>query len=518
MTKKFKCTALGSIPISDTLIGLMAAYYLPTDIEQVAQISPAFHFNPVRDTEFFKYHYGIRSHDEYLRDATKVLTKFHNWLPQANPMERTLMTVCALTGSYEILNDLVWDVYRDMRVNFTLEYIDADDTLYHVTDYEKMRLDDNLNAALFTPTTLWWSRQFEQQAQRLLKTPDQPFETFRFWFDRLQSEQDILTKKLRRHGDQEDYRVVDRTNRRIFNRSLKMFIQFFGETNTKKFLHGKNLWLRGHHFVWRLKIINCDLLNQTVDPSGTQTPFHIGICDHELNKLAEACVVFPNTPILEQAIAISLWLADLEDEIELLRTANVYRFTKLGLTNNLLQSFAKSDLIERVFRPTEYDYEPDAEDELPVDLSIDDGPSDTPEPLPDYDDLFRYNALEHEWNGMPIDPDDPENRAFCHDPTSLAYSSLSDLSDLSENERIIALYRQVHEQSNYEKRLEIIHPIVRRLRTKLFSQLDIPDELLYYMRYPEFRFYNLRRVTQAPRLSRFLETKSLKDLSYESLA
>ena len=79
----------------------------------------------------------------------------------------------------------------------------------------------------------------------------------------------------------------------------------------------------------------------------------------------------------------------------------------------------------------------------------------------------------------------------------------------TEEQRLhtIKLYKDWRAEAKLQRYHNSLHPIKSRLRDKLFSKLDVDLEILHYMRFPEFRFFFLPRVVNAPVLEGYVGAK-----------
>ncbi len=491
----FSQTAIGCIEISDSLTDLMADCYLPADVHLAAQSFPSFfQFNPIKDSEFYDNRYWWRqSHEAYVAGAQKVLARFHRWYPRASSMERVLLSIAALTDTSEQIDNIIHDALVFMRNQHQVIFLDVDDTIYHIEDYHAMRDEANIDAALFTRRVSWWCRQIEHQVGRVIAAPPVPFDDFKKWHTQHANELHRLTCQFRRKQPTHD-RSIKRQSRRLLNRSLTMFSKFFGESAARNFIHGKNLWIRGEHFVWKLKVSPRNIMNFTINPVATHTPFRISICDQKLNRLADACVLFDNTPVMEQAIAIKVWVAD--DEIALLTKTNIFSFSEAGRNNDFLKSFPHADVVPPV-----------REEDRPLDdPSIDDGLD------PDHQSAFIQEHEYYERDAVDMehvfDPDDPFNNAFrCEEPMEAleAFLPFYTSHDPERHVEMVRLYQEWMDRSRYERWMRAMNPTARRMREKLIVHLSaLSPDILHYMQFPEFHYHFIHKVKKAPRLEDYV--------------
>ena len=505
-------TAMGTISISDSLLTLMADFFLTGDIHAAAQHFTQFKFDQNRDPEFYRDSWWRLPEDVQLAGARKVVDKFNSWYRQAPDIERTFIAIAGLTDSSEQLENIVHDAYRSMQDKFQIAMQDCDGAHFHIDDYHAMRLDDNLNAAIFTERNEWWCRRFEEQAHRVMSSPCIPWEQFVYWNNRREEQEHYLTQRFRTYR-RADTGLSQKKMRRVFNKSLSLFTRMYGENNARKFLHGKNLWIHGKHFVWKLKLDERrDILRNTVTPSNVHTPFRISICDHDLVELCHACVLFDETPVLDQAVAFGLIMAHEADELDFLRKTNLFTFTEKGRENQLLISMPNANVMQYYRR-----LDPDP---IGADDECCDDPYADPEPEPVYD-ASDLNPDEVDWGEsyydytrfMRFQDEVPPNSDYASaysseydDPIQPFVSAASTLTD-NQREGVMEHYRYWRIEQRNERYWRGRHPIMSLLREKLFSRLDVDPDLLRYMQFPEFHFGFLPKVLTAPRLEGWVSAR-----------
>ncbi len=253
-----------------------------------------------------------------------------------------------------------------------------------------------------------------------------------------------------------------------------------------------------------------DLMRYTTNPPVGHTPFQISICDQNLNRLADACVLFENTPILDQAIAIKIWVDD--DETTLLNKTNVFSFTDAGRNDEVLTALPGAKI---ALATTPWLDDPGFQQVRPLDdPSIDDGfDSDANLNIEiDHYRLDRELRPEQEWPDFVVDPDDPYENAFQSEELDSILDVLLTVGsrnvDTERRAEIVGMYSRWMVQAKYERRIQAMNPIARRMREKLLSKLDVDPDILHYMQFPEFHWRYMRKVKSAPRLERFVSLKS----------
>jgi hypothetical protein len=119
-------------------------------------------------------------------------------------------------------------------------------------------------------------------------------------------------------------------------KSYELMEQFYGREQSRRFIHGAEMRIHAHHLVWGLQTDQKRIIERTIDPSSFHTPFAITLYDHDLNRLCKACVLWPGTPALDQAVGFLLATANPEAELDLLQQTNVSLVTPVGRKHPLL--------------------------------------------------------------------------------------------------------------------------------------------------------------------------------------
>jgi hypothetical protein len=127
--------------------------------------------------------------------------------------------------------------------------------------------------------------------------------------------------------------------RRALARSVAAMRRFLGESDVKAFLAGDEVVLGGTYFDYVVRRRDdTSLLDHSSDPSSGHIPYNLTVVDKGGVVMAQACVVFDRTPVLDQVVALSLHLRSAEDEEAILKTANLFGVTQAGRTNETLAS------------------------------------------------------------------------------------------------------------------------------------------------------------------------------------
>lgn len=121
--------------------------------------------------------------------------------------------------------------------------------------------------------------------------------------------------------------------RKSIRRSINIFSNFFGQQPIKAFLQGNSFTAEGKYFNYIIKPFsntNCnsndnpsDIVFHTMYPNSINIPYSLEIVDKKTNLvLSNLCVVFPQTPIIDQILAILLHIKT--DEENVLKTGVLF--------------------------------------------------------------------------------------------------------------------------------------------------------------------------------------------------
>jgi len=110
--------------------------------------------------------------------------------------------------------------------------------------------------------------------------------------------------------------------RRALRRSIELFCRLRSEEEIRTFLSGKPLDVRGHRFDYRVQKRD-DVLRHTMHPYGGHVPYRLSLHSKDGRMLASSgCIVIPNTPVIDQLLALILHVQDPQEEEVVLRRTN----------------------------------------------------------------------------------------------------------------------------------------------------------------------------------------------------
>ena len=450
---KYRNTPLASIILSDSLTGLLTCRAITPDICAAGEHIP-MKFDPVADAEFFRDIYWNVPIDAQIAAGSKILKRFHSWFKnRANPMDLIYMAVTALTESDDSLDTTIEEINAAFLTRDRIQMVDSDDTIFYVVDYEKARIPDTavISSIIDDDRYLWWRIQFESQAHRVIQVPHLPFEQFREWNTKRIERTDNIVDQYRRNAFVRAGSSL-REGRKILRRSARFFSAFYGDEAIRQFIRGKPLKIRATYYEWELQLRPKDLLAYTISPPQGHVPYKLILNDLDGRQLAEGCVLFRETPVLDQAVAIGISVTKPEDELDLLRETNFFRLTKEGLADERLRYLPRANRANEIpFDPSPRELPQGWRGSLDVQVAVD-----------------RFRA-------------------------EIAADQVSSILDDAYND-----YGPYRTQW-------ISEPLIKVIRQELYRKLDVPPEILDYMIKPECRYGFLRHNKRAPRLETFIE-------------
>lgn len=112
--------------------------------------------------------------------------------------------------------------------------------------------------------------------------------------------------------------------RRALRRSIDLFRKIRPPAELDTFLRGEWLKVHGRFYDYRMRRKrDLTLVGHTIAPNGPHIPYTLEILDKETGRfLASGCVVYRDTPIVDQLLATLMHIGDRDGEYQLIRTTN----------------------------------------------------------------------------------------------------------------------------------------------------------------------------------------------------
>lgn len=119
-----------------------------------------------------------------------------------------------------------------------------------------------------------------------------------------------------------------RRARKVLRRSAAIGDKIAGRPAVRAILRGDEAIIEGMRYNYHIeRMPHISLVMQAAHPDLMQHPLRVNIHRKDGKRLAYGCIYFEKTPALDQLVALALHVRDREAELDLLRTANLSKFT-----------------------------------------------------------------------------------------------------------------------------------------------------------------------------------------------
>jgi hypothetical protein len=335
--RRYRHTPVTCTVIADNIDDLQSINFLMPDVKRAAALAPlAFH--PQTDPFFFNYDaYDFEPTQKQVLAQT-VLTKFNTWYVRATPLERAYLVVSALTETYNHIDAIIDEVIDDLPDAPNPE---ADGDSVKKPDYVAVR--NHIESFLNRAEILAFIELLQHQINRVMTTPAVKIDTLLAWSlayrQKYAAVVDVYDNIFYRTG------ITQKAARKALHRSYQLLNRVFGADTARRFVRGEEIRITSHLFVWGLQI-KSDLIESTIDPSNYHTPFLITLYDRDGTELCHGCIIWPKTPVLDQAIALKLAISSPEDEQELLNDINLSGISTAGIACETLKPYRAKTMDE----------------------------------------------------------------------------------------------------------------------------------------------------------------------------
>ena len=110
--------------------------------------------------------------------------------------------------------------------------------------------------------------------------------------------------------------------RRALRKSIDLFRMLRPDDEVRRFLSGEPITIQGHRFDYRIQKRH-NLLHHTLSPDSPHIPYQLNLIDKTSGqKLAQGCIIVPDTPVIDQVIALILHAQDATEELVVLNRTN----------------------------------------------------------------------------------------------------------------------------------------------------------------------------------------------------
>lgn len=525
---RYRNTALVSYDIGDALEGLQYSGYIAPDIDCAARIAP-LRFNPqVEPMLFQRNNWWKTTHEQSYEVGTQVARRFNVWYHgQAKPIHKAYLSLVSLMTGWQFIEETIQFAHKLLGEKHRMTIVDADDTISTITDRAAMADPKNVAAILDEPRFLAMIEATKGMVNRIQNAPGMPLARLDEWHKHSAAWQ---TRIHQQHLGNMFLRAGVKPGRaaKVIAKSYELLQTFFGRDAARQFRYGEQLLIEAKHFVWGLRILkSASLISHTINPSSVHTPFEIILYSHDGDRLCNGCVLWPDTPVFDQAVGFRLATADPEEELQVLADMNVSNVTTAGREHPALQfKFRPGDswLDERERAPAcegiaDFLHRPgerweiwDRDGEQLVEV-VERAVAEIDRHVINLNDIIPEGAVEivepdefvMDITTIPtlssLDSDDIEDYVYRYEPPV----DLSTEGDYSR--RINELRRQTRAEYYQEE-------VVQRIQEELFRRIDAPAGVLECIMNPDDHYWARKNITKDAipcRVARYVTDKRFDD-------
>ncbi len=474
--QKYRNSALASWKISDAFAGLSSSGYLAPDVETAARVAP-LRFHPKHDPALFNRDGGWWhvTHDVATDVSARINHKFDGWYGTTDRVQKAYLTIVGLMVSGEFIDETIDRVTDKLCERHRWTIIDGDDTIEEIEDQKAIADPTNIAAVLDLPELRSACTALSRQIRRMVASPTADLQAINNWHQESIRFQNRIAEYF--HSNVYARTGISPTRaRKAIAKSYDLLKQFVGKERARAFIHGEELLIPAKQFTWGLTLRPGEIIEKTIDPSRAHTPFRIQLYDSRVSPdaLCSGCVLWPGTPVLDQAVGFILATADPDEEVELLMEMNFQSISKQVRENPLLaQKLERGDSYWR----EEYREIIDLREEA---LDIDVTEIETPHTVE------TENLAPENW------VDDVVIETIS-EPERVRIDDDADISDDEFNRRWAI--RISNQRAKY-KRERMQNPLTQRIQGMLFDRIDGPREMLEQMANPGVYYWTRDHITE----------------------
>ena len=116
---------------------------------------------------------------------------------------------------------------------------------------------------------------------------------------------------------------VIKYGQKSIKKAIKLYKNLFNNNNIDLFISGSGFIIEGNIFNYSIRQSGTSILAHTVNPVSAHIPYILEILNKDNVVLCNACILFEETPIIDQIIALTLHIQS-GKENEILKTANFF--------------------------------------------------------------------------------------------------------------------------------------------------------------------------------------------------
>ena len=125
---------------------------------------------------------------------------------------------------------------------------------------------------------------------------------------------------------QKDYQkkqlIALKQGKKVLKKGIKTFTNLFGQEDIKAFISGEDFTIEGELYNYRVSK-KYDLIQYSINTQMGHIPYRLQLLTKENVILADGCIIFENTPVIDQLIAMMLHIKNGNEE-EILKKTNFF--------------------------------------------------------------------------------------------------------------------------------------------------------------------------------------------------
>lgn len=116
---------------------------------------------------------------------------------------------------------------------------------------------------------------------------------------------------------------------KMLNKSIQTLSSFIGTKEVKSFISGDSFFINGNDFNYKVyKKENFKLIQHPNDTNSIHIPYNLDLYTKNNEYLANMCITFPGSPILDQILSVYLMINSGQEK-EVLNNSNFYKISSL---------------------------------------------------------------------------------------------------------------------------------------------------------------------------------------------
>ena len=130
-----------------------------------------------------------------------------------------------------------------------------------------------------------------------------------------------ISPKLQKNHQKKQL-IALKQGKKVLKKGIKTFTNLFGQQDIKAFISGEDFIIEGDLYNYRVSK-KYNLIQYSVDTYMTHIPYRLQLLTKENIVLADGCIIFENTPVIDQLIAMMLHIKNGNEE-EILKKTNFF--------------------------------------------------------------------------------------------------------------------------------------------------------------------------------------------------